>query len=160
MQKQKIQLPSINQPLKSSRITNFEEYAKWQKQRKQAYRDQLQNEIIMHDQNKQRIIKEKQQARSQANNIAEDEAWRRQAERHTKVKTEQKYMLENWNMSKETHNKTPHKHMINPQSSYKEHPFVKLIDLEEKRKQETKNNFIFQNKLNSIQSEVRISLFR
>ena len=36
----------------------------------------------------------------------------------------------------------------------KEHPFVTLIDEEEKRRKQTKSNFMFQNKINDVQNEV------
>ena len=37
----------------------------------------------------------------------------------------------------------------------KEHPFVTLIDEEEKRRKQTKSNFMFQNKINDVQNEVK-----
>ena len=36
----------------------------------------------------------------------------------------------------------------------KEHPFVILMDEEEKRRKQTKSNFMFQNKINDVQNEV------
>ena len=45
MEKDKVALPHID-TIKSSRINNFEDYAKWEKVKKLAYRNELRQEIL------------------------------------------------------------------------------------------------------------------
>lgn len=75
-----------------------------------------------------------------------------------KIKTEQKYMHDNWTLLQQTHRHSPKPRpepTLNPESSYREHPFVRLVQQQEQRQQQTKRNFIFQNKLNDMQSEMK-----
>lgn len=75
-----------------------------------------------------------------------------------KIKTEQKYQAENLNLLQKSY--VEPRRVNNPQQEYRQHPFVQLIDQEDRRRMETKNNFIFQNKLNDIQSDVTLVLLR
>jgi hypothetical protein len=43
-------------------------------------------------------MREKEKDRTEINTIVKDEQHRRDVDRHAKIKTEQKYMLDNWNM--------------------------------------------------------------
>jgi len=55
-----------------------------------------------------------------------------------KIKTEQKYMQDNWNLLQETHQKSQKmrsKPTHKPESSYKEHPFVRLVEQQDQRQQ-------------------------
>lgn len=49
MQREKLLLPPLHEPLASSRITNFQEYEQWDRKLKEAYRDELKEEIKQHD---------------------------------------------------------------------------------------------------------------
>lgn len=49
MQREKLLLPPLHEPLTSSRITSFQEYAQWDRQRKEAYRNELKEEMKQHD---------------------------------------------------------------------------------------------------------------
>jgi hypothetical protein len=49
MQREKLLLPPLHEPLTSSRITNFQDYAQWDRQRKEAYRNELKEEMQQHD---------------------------------------------------------------------------------------------------------------
>jgi len=47
-----------------------------------------------------------------------------------------------------------------PAVAVQEHPFIRLVEEEEQRKQESKNKFILQNNINELQSKVVPSRFR
>jgi hypothetical protein len=154
MHRERVLLPPLQEPITSSRITNFQEYAQWDRQRKQAYREELKQEMQQHSLSRESLLQEKQKDLREINTIVRNERQRNEEDRHLKIKTEQKYMHDNWSLLQQSHRHSPVQRQ-NPEE-YKEHPFIKLIEQEEHRQLETKHNFIFQNKLNDIQTEVQL----
>lgn len=68
MEKDSLALPHI-EPIKSSRINNFEDYAKWEKLKKLAYRNELRQEILEHDLSRESSLRQKEKDRNEVNQI-------------------------------------------------------------------------------------------
>ena len=143
MEREKLQLPLL-----SSRITTFAASRNWDQQRKRAYRAELDQEVQHHC--RTRDISEGQKVRERAEMQSQLEQSRIKEEvwRSAKIKTEQKYMAENYQLIGR------HSPRQMEGESYREHPFVVLADGEARRREESRNNFIFQNKVNELQSDV------
>lgn len=77
--------------------------------------------------------------------------------KYTKIKTEQKYMQDNYKLMKSM---SPRKLKEWLLKDSRQHPFIALVDGQQNRKKETRSRFIFQNQLNDIQSEVDFVGFR
>ena len=113
MEKDKVALPHID-TVKSSRINNFEDYAKWEKVKKLAYRNELRQEILYHDLSRESSLRQKERDRDEVNQIVRNERKRIESDRSVKMKTEQKYMLDNWSMLQEAPKAHPQKRGNNP----------------------------------------------
>jgi hypothetical protein len=135
MQRDKVQLPPLQEPLNSSRIANFQDYAQWDRQRKEAYRNELREEIQEHDRSRASLQRQKERDRVEINAIVREERHRNDEDRHFKIKTEQKYMQDNWTLLQHTHRHSPRR-LPNPEETpCGEHPFVRLVDGQEQRQQ-------------------------
>jgi hypothetical protein len=79
------------------------------------------------------------------------------SEKYTKMKTEQKYREDNYNLMRRSRRNRGSRPR---EGESPDHPFVALLEEEEKRRKQTRSNFIVQNQLNELQSQMKRSMIK
>lgn len=100
MNSEELKLPSVRPTPPTSRISSLEDYKKWEESKKKAYHAELDREVEIRRKDRVITLEEKSRERVNMSAMVEEERTKLFNDKHSKIKTEQRYMQDNYQMMK------------------------------------------------------------